>query len=184
MRKYRRVQLLAVMKRVLRDPFLVFRGARRDWSHDRARDRHHHARRGDEDVRLPPRARRPEPGRAVPDGRAEHPSRAQGHGDAPRLGRVLRDAAVPVLPRRPVPRVRHQRRGHARPGGHDAHDRPHEDRRRRPRPARCRRRRSRRPPGSRRRRGLLHERRPWRSPSPRRCPTASPPRRRSTVPGW
>ena len=72
---------------------------------------------------------------------------------------VLRDAPVPVLPRWPVPRVRPERRGHARPQRADGHDHADEHRRRRRGAAGRRRQR----PGRSRWRGrrgrLLHERR-------------------------
>ena len=48
---------------------------------------------------------------------------------------LLRDAPLPLLPRRPVPRVRQQRRGHARPSGADGHR--HADQHRRRRARRC-----------------------------------------------
>jgi catechol 2,3-dioxygenase-like lactoylglutathione lyase family enzyme len=71
--------------------------------HDRAGDRRHHTRRGDEDLRLSPHQRGASPGRVVSDGRAEHQAGAQGHGVAAGDGRLLRDVALPLLPRRAVP---------------------------------------------------------------------------------
>ena len=137
-----------------------------DSADDRAPGRRHDTRRGDDHVHLPPRARRPLPGRALPDGCAEHPARPQGHGHPPRHGGLLRHAPVPLLPRRPVPGVRRQRRGHARTAGAHGDGQPDEHRRRRggaPRRGRRRRGRRRR---ARRRGRLLHEWRPGRLAGP------------------
>ena len=85
-------------------------------------------RRRDDHLHLPPRARRPVPGGAVPDGRARASGRRCTTWPS-RLAtrRLLRDAAVPVLPRRAVPRVRGERRGHARPPRADGDGDPDRD---------------------------------------------------------
>ena len=126
----------------------------------------------------------PHPGRALPDGRPEHPAGAAGHGLPARDRRLLRHAAVPLLPRRPVPGVRLERRGHARPTGADGRRSPRRTssatpRRCSPTPTMIR------PPATGRRGGrVLHERRPGGLASPGPFPTASPRRPRSTAPGW
>ncbi len=128
--------------------------------HDRAAGRHHDTGRRDDHVHLPPGARRPVPGRPVPDGCAEHPSGAGGDGVPAGDRRLLRDAAVPVLPRRSVPGVRGQRRGHARSPRADGDREPDRDPGRRRGAARCRRGRRRSTRRQGRRRRVLHERRP------------------------
>ncbi|CAA9222416.1 MAG: hypothetical protein AVDCRST_MAG20-654, partial [uncultured Acidimicrobiales bacterium] len=134
---------------------------------DRAPCRGRHIRGRDDHVHLPPPARGPAPGRAVPDGRAEHPACAPGHGDATGVRGLLRHAPVPLLPWGPLPRVRHERRGHARSARPDGVRHTDEHRGRRRGPARPRGGRPRRPgrPGGRGR--VLHERRAGDLPGPR-----------------
>ena len=101
---------------------------------------------------------------------------------ASRLGDrgLLRDAAVPLLPRRPVPGVRAERRGHARPTGAHGDGEPDEHHRRRRGAVGIRRRRSRRTRWQGGCRRVLYERRPRHRARHGRGPSELPQWRRFT----